>query len=139
MQLHAFAPAANLTGARATESPVRVQFLQVDKSVFVKVIIFPHHFRMKERLLLPSVDVEDPCDRVEDAEVDFVSYTKETSKSPQTVFSLLRFLIFSSANNVVLLVVILFICIGRQLVIAYVLAPTVSSFIKYIFCLSSIV
>ena len=85
---------------------------------------------MKERLL-PAVDAEAPGDRVEEAEEVFVTENEGKSIASQTVFSLLRFLILSSANNFGLLVIILFICIGRQLVIAYVLAPTVSSFIKY--------
>jgi hypothetical protein len=90
---------------------------------------------MKERLLLPSIDTEAPGDRVEEAEEVFVTENKRKPKVPQTVFTLLQFLIISSANNIGLLVIILFICIGRQLVIAYVLAPTMSSFIKYVvFC-----
>jgi hypothetical protein len=87
---------------------------------------------MKESLLSSPVDAEAPGERIENAEEVFFTLNPEKLKSPQTVFSLLRFLILSSTKNICLLVVILFICIGRQLVIAYVLAPTMSSFIKYV-------
>jgi hypothetical protein len=87
---------------------------------------------MKESLLSSPVDAEAPGDRIENAEEVFFTLNPDNLKSPQTVFSLLRFLILSSTKNICLLVVILFICIGRQLVIAYVLAPTMSSFIKYV-------
>ena len=53
---------------------------------------------------------------------------------PQSAASLVRFLILSSINTVGLLLFILLICIGRQLLIAYALGPTTSSFIKYFQC-----
>jgi hypothetical protein len=89
---------------------------------------------MKERLLLSAVsaDSEAPDNRFKEAGEVFAAQTKEKTTAPQSVLSLLRWLILSSGRNVVLLVIILFICIGRQILIAYVLAPTTASFIQYV-------
>jgi hypothetical protein len=58
------------------------------------------------------------------------SRSKTSMNVPRTVSSLVKYLIFSSLKNVALLGLILFVCILRQLLIAYALGPTTSSFIK---------
>jgi hypothetical protein len=50
----------------------------------------------------------------------------------QSLLSFLSSLIFSTSRNILLLVVVTVVCIGRQSLIAYFLGPTMSSFMKYL-------